>query len=173
MRELGRDYFTVEELQNFKKNIYKTVKYKATKQKGTLAGEKARKAAGRGAKDQLEKAAPGIKELNKELGDLYELQPHVERAASRISNINPISLTGAGLGGLAGGFGGVGAGLGGPGSSMASLAGALAMSGMLSPTVMQGAGRGMYKLGKGMDRIPAKTGLGTPFIMPGRLEEEE
>lgn len=36
---------------------------------------------------------PEVKGVNRSLGELYELQPHLQRSASRIENKNAVSLT--------------------------------------------------------------------------------
>lgn len=171
---LGRDKFTVRELQQFKKKIYDTIKFDAKKQTGTMAEEKARKAAGRGARKEIVDAVPDAAEVNKELSELYKLQPHAERAASRISNLNPVSLTGMGMGGFGGlGFG-MGGGLGGPETALTSLASAIAMSQIMGPRSLQGAGRGLAKWGQAAGQIPGmQSAAQTGFLMPGRVMDED
>lgn len=111
---LGRSYFTPDELQAFKRDIYSRINFDARNLQGTPVKVDTRKAVARGAKDAIANAVQGVPELNKQLGELLELQPHLERAANRIGNRNPIGLTtplNVGAGSIAGeilGSGGAG-----------------------------------------------------------------
>jgi len=103
----GRTTVTVKELQELKKDIYSKVKYNANTlgKKGSMAKEDTFKAVGRGAKDLVSERIPEAAEINKMLGDLYNLQPHLIRAAQRIENNNIVSLGGGmkmGTGGIIG-----------------------------------------------------------------------
>lgn len=100
----GRKTVTPEELQAFKVDAYNKINWDAKRMTGTPIKEDTYKAMARGAKDAIAKEIPEASEINKLLGELYELQPHLIRAANRIDNRNLISLdtsvkTGAGVAG--------------------------------------------------------------------------
>lgn len=99
----GRESLTPEELQNFKVEAYKDINWDSKRMTGTPVKEDAYKAMARGAKEGLESAVPGIEEVNKRLGDLYELRKPLSRAAARVENRNMFSIM-APLWGGAGGF---------------------------------------------------------------------
>ena len=106
------------ELQRFKRGVYKRINFDAKHSKGTPAGEELRKTVARGAKDTLEELAPEVGDVNRQMGDALELQPHLQRSAGRIENRNrwnlgqPLSVTSGSVVGDALGAPGVGAALG-------------------------------------------------------------
>jgi hypothetical protein len=77
---------TPNQLQEFKQNVYDKVDYGTKKQTGNMAQEQVYKDMGRAAKEALEQQIPGIGELNRQQGNLINLIPNLERAASRIEN---------------------------------------------------------------------------------------
>lgn len=108
---------SARELQAFKTDLYKRINFDARHLQGTPISEQVRKTVARGAKEGIEQLEPGVKGVNSTLADLYELQPHLQRAANRIGNRRTIPLTapmevgaGAGAGYALGGE--VGAGIG-------------------------------------------------------------
>jgi len=117
IKNKNKDYLTAREVQEFKKNIYKEVSYSKKKLKGSRATEKAKKAIARSAKEQLEKAYPELKGINKKEGEMIALMEAIEKSANRIDNRDIIGIgipLKAMAGGTTGGVGGAlaGAGLG-------------------------------------------------------------
>lgn len=92
-KKAGRKDFTPDELQAFKRDIYDKINFDARHLQGTPITVDTRKAIARGAKDAISNAVDGVDGLNRQLGELLDLQPHLERAANRIGNRNPIGLT--------------------------------------------------------------------------------
>ncbi|RLC13973.1 MAG: hypothetical protein DRI24_14530 [Deltaproteobacteria bacterium] len=88
----GKKYVTPEELQFFKTQAYKDINWDAKRMTGTPIKEETYKALARGAKDAIVKELPEAEAINKALGDLYGLQPHLSRAAGRIDNRNLMSI---------------------------------------------------------------------------------
>lgn len=106
-----KDTMTAGELQKLKSNIYKDVNYNKKRAKGTRAKEAASKAIARAAKEDIESLAPGIKEVNREWGDIAQLLDNLEQPASRIGNRDIMSIgmpikagAGASVGGSLGGL---------------------------------------------------------------------
>lgn len=88
----GKTTVTASEMQNFKREIYNSIKWDRTRQTGSMATENARKAIAMGAKEAIEKVMPEVKDLNLEWGDLIELQEALEGPASRIGRRDVIGL---------------------------------------------------------------------------------
>ena len=109
-----------EFIQSFKKQAYEGVSYKKKSPgaKTSQVGEDFDKAMARAAKDEVARAVPEASEINKLLGELYNMQPELVSAAGRIDKHNLLGLdTGVKVGaGAAIGAGadatGIGAGLG-------------------------------------------------------------
>ena len=134
MKKLGKDTITPRELQDFKLDIYRDNKYGQKTLQGTRIGEKTEKAFARAAKELLEQQDPSVAGLNKQLGELSELEPGLQSAANRIEKRNPISID-SGINIAAGGAG-------------AGPAGAIAGGGLsllAYPNVQQNLARGLYK----------------------------
>jgi uncharacterized spore protein YtfJ len=98
---------TARQLQTFKKNLYDSINWDAKYTTGSPIREKTLKNVARGAKEGVEELVPGVQAQNAKLSDLYELQPHLQRAANRIENRQLVPLTtpmevglGAGMGGM-------------------------------------------------------------------------
>jgi hypothetical protein len=109
-RNLGKTEFTAAELQAFKQDIYSKINYDAKRQVADPIREEARKTVARSAKEELNRILPELADLNRQLGELYQLQPDLARVTNRISNRNTIGLTaplniaaGGGMGTLLGG----------------------------------------------------------------------
>jgi hypothetical protein len=83
---IGKKEFTPQELQAFKVDIYKRVNFDQAFGQPTMAKEAAYKSMGKAAKQELEQVAPGIRDLNRQEGELLQLMPNLERAAARIEN---------------------------------------------------------------------------------------
>ena len=79
-------------MQAIKRDIYNKINFDAKYLRGTPIKESTYKALARGAKDAIEKEVPGIGEANRTMGDLLDLQPHLQRAANRIEHNNVIPL---------------------------------------------------------------------------------
>ncbi len=99
--EMGKAYLDPKEVQAFKVRTYGDINFDAKHLAGTPVKEEVYKSAARAAKNELEGINPRIGDVNKDLSQLYELQPHLARAANRVENHNIISLdapakTGAG-----------------------------------------------------------------------------
>ena len=92
----SRTHITVEELQKFKKRAYEDVATWGKKKQGKKKGTET---AGRGAKETLVEHIPEAAEINRQLSQLYRLQPELRAAANRVDKapIVPLGskLTGA------------------------------------------------------------------------------
>jgi len=89
----GRTWMTPDEMLEFKRQIYANTEYGTQlEQMAARTRNEARQTAARGAKETLEVIDPEIKTLNKQWGDLLELEPELERAVARMSNNQPISI---------------------------------------------------------------------------------
>ena len=86
------DRVTPSQLQEIKRDIYSKINFDAKNLRGSPIKGDTYKALARGAKDSLEDVAPEIKNINRQMGDLLELQPNLQRAANRIENNNVIPL---------------------------------------------------------------------------------
>lgn len=110
----GRKTVTPEEMQAFKIDAYRKIKWDANRLTGSPIKEDTLKAMARGAKDSLEKAVKDAPEINKALGDLLKLQKPLAKASARLENRNLLSINtplSVGAGGIVGdilGSGGVG-----------------------------------------------------------------
>lgn len=119
---------SASQLQKFKKSTYDLINWDAKHLQGTPIREATLKAVARGAKEGVEQVAPNVKEINAALSDLYELQPHLQRVASRLGNrqVIPLSAPGeVGLGTALGAYAGgpTGAAVGGGFGTLAALSG--------------------------------------------------
>lgn len=92
LKKMGKDSITPDELQGLKRDIYKRVNYAEAYGKAKAGRDEARKAIARGAKESIEDVAPGVKELNKDYGDLVELIKPLTRSANRLQNNNVINI---------------------------------------------------------------------------------
>lgn len=86
------DNMTAADLQAFKVDLYDQINWDARHLQGTPAKEATLKSVARGAKEGVEQLVPEVAVRNKQLAELYELQPALERAANRIANKNPVGL---------------------------------------------------------------------------------
>lgn len=100
---------TIDELQAFKRDIYRKAYRSAAKNKPNTIKEDTYRQMGRGAKEAIEREVPEAGGINRELGELYDLEPHIAQSAGRIDNRNKIGLTtplnvgaGGGIGYLSG-----------------------------------------------------------------------
>lgn len=165
MKRAGKDGFSIQELNDFKRDIYADLTFKRTKQKGTRAAEKTKKAIARAAKEVVEQEVPGVRGLNAEMGRLLELKEPLMRSANRIGNRNPISIdTGLSMG--AGGH------FGAPGAATGLLTSLLAY-----PKVQSGLAFGLYDAQKRApiqnlltSNVPLTT-LNQGLLQSGRLED--
>jgi len=115
-KKVGKDELTPRDLQTLKQAAYKQINFDLKQGRASFGRNEARKAIARAAKEKLEELDPNIKAINKRMGDLLEVQPELERSASRVENLNIIGLgtpMNVGAGGVLGDIPGaaVGAGL--------------------------------------------------------------
>lgn len=132
MKRIGKDSLTPTELQEFKKDAYKHIKFDTKRGAATLAENEAKKAMARAAKKELEVISPEIKDLNAREGRLLDLRPELERASNRIDNRNAVSLDTAAKIGAGGAVGGTA--MGGAGAATGGAIGAI-IAGIGSPNV--------------------------------------
>ncbi len=92
LKRINKDTLTPQELQSLKLDAYEKINWDAKRMTGSPVREDTYKAIARGAKDSIEDLVPGVGPTNKQLGPLYELQPHLQRSANRIGNRNVVSL---------------------------------------------------------------------------------
>jgi hypothetical protein len=86
----GRDWLSPAEVQNFKTRTYEKAYEKRRQQDITDVETEGRQALARAAKEELEVLSPELKDVNARWGQLAELQPHLERAAGRVENRDPL-----------------------------------------------------------------------------------
>lgn len=92
MDSIGKQNITAAEAQKFKQDIYKSINWKAKQGTGSETAAKTRKAIARGAKDEIERLIPEIKDLNLRQGDIIELLDAIDAPAARIANRDMIGL---------------------------------------------------------------------------------
>ena len=93
----GRTHITLEQLQTFKKDAYTRVTKWGDKKQGKM---KATETAARGAKDEIARQIPSVADINRQLSELYKLQPGLRTAANRVDKA-PVVPLGAKLTGAA------------------------------------------------------------------------
>lgn len=91
MKNIKKKSLTPAEMQTLKQDVYKRINFERGQGKASLPKEEALKAIGKGAKESIEDVAD-VRELNAQLGDLLELKDPLNRSASRIENLNLVSL---------------------------------------------------------------------------------
>ena len=106
LKKQGYKELSVEDLQTLKRSAYENQNWNTKKQTGTKGGEEALSATGRATKELIEESVPEIQKYNREIGDLLELKPILERAVNRIGGRDMIGIglpikasAGAALGG--------------------------------------------------------------------------
>lgn len=113
LKALKKKDLTPQELQDIKTSAYSQVSYEAGKLRSQSGTEAATKAIAKGAKEAIESIAD-VKDLNRELGKLLELQKPLARSAARIENRDivgigaPIKITAGSAAGPAGAAAGTG-----------------------------------------------------------------
>ncbi len=120
LQRTNKTTVTPSELQSFKEDAYKHMKFDLQQGDASYAKNETRGVLARNAKEVLEAVSPEIGPLNERLGNLLQLKPELERAAGRIGNRDAIGImtpldigSGAAIGGLPGALAGGGAALGG------------------------------------------------------------
>ncbi len=93
MRKIGKDTLTPAELQKFKTNAYKKIKFDAKNLKSNQVTDDTRRAMAKAAKEKLEDIVPEVKDLNAREGLLLALSKQLEQKSNRIENLNNSSLT--------------------------------------------------------------------------------
>lgn len=118
MHKLGKTTVNMEDLQHLKKEAYKSVAWNARRQVNAPIEEEVYKTIARGAKEAIAREVPEAAAFNKELSELYQLQPHLARAAGRLENANltsintPLNITAGNVVGTALGAPGIGTAIG-------------------------------------------------------------
>jgi len=92
LSKMNKSRLTPRELQDLKTDAYKRINFDLTQGKASFAKNEAMKSMARQAKESLEGLDPDIKGLNRQMGDLLELNKELERVVSRLDNRNLISL---------------------------------------------------------------------------------
>jgi len=103
---LKKKNLTPRELQDLKQDTYKRINFDKAQGDAGFAKNEARKAIARQAKKGVESIDPSVGPINREMGELLELNSELERIVGRLDNRNLISLDTAakiGGGGAAGG----------------------------------------------------------------------
>lgn len=114
LKKLKKDRLTPNELQDIKQSAYKEVSYEGRQLRSQAGTEAATKAIAKGAKEAIEGVAD-VKDLNRELGKLLELEKPLSRSAARIENRNIVGIDAPikiGAGQAAGGVPGAAVGTG-------------------------------------------------------------
>jgi hypothetical protein len=115
----NKTVMTAADLQKFKRDLYDRIAWNA--RRGTdvpPVTEEVYKTAARGARENIEGLAPDVAAANRRLGNLLELEPHLQRASGRIENANLfgmqdfLTMGGGALTGQAFGRAGLGAAVG-------------------------------------------------------------
>jgi hypothetical protein len=92
MRRLKKDRLTPRELQDLKTDAYKRINFDVKSGSAEAAKSETARAIAKGGKESLERLDPNVKGINKDMGDLLELNTELERVVSRLDNRNLISL---------------------------------------------------------------------------------
>jgi hypothetical protein len=92
LKRLKKDRLTPRDLQDLKTDAYKRINFDITQGSAGFAKNEARKAVARQAKGSLEGVDPNVQPLNRQMGDLLELNKELERVVTRLDNRNLISL---------------------------------------------------------------------------------
>ena len=92
LSKMNKSRLTPRELQDLKTDAYKRINFDLTQGKASFAKNEAMKSMARQAKESLEGIDPDIQGLNRQMGDLLELNKELERVVSRLDNRNLISL---------------------------------------------------------------------------------
>jgi len=113
LAESGTTKVTPRQLQKLKTDAYKQINFDMSQGSSRYAANKAEQEIARAAKETLEEISPELKAANREMGDLLELKPELERATGRIENKNIIGISepimtvaGAAAGGVPGAIAG-------------------------------------------------------------------
>lgn len=92
LKRLKKDRLTPRELQDLKTDAYKRINFDVTQGSAGFAKNEATRAIARQAKESLEAIDPNVQGINRQMGDLLELNKELERVVSRLDNRNLISL---------------------------------------------------------------------------------
>lgn len=118
----GRGSLSPAEAQRIKKDIFERTNFDARQGSATFIGEEGQKAIASGARQSLNEVDPRIQALNARQGPLLDVSPDAERAQQRVSNKEPLGLTGA-IGAAAGGASGTLLGAGATGAVVGAVTG--------------------------------------------------
>jgi len=92
LKRLKKTRLTPRELQDLKTDAYKRINFDIQSGGAGFAKNEARKAIARQAKQSLEALDPNVQPINRQMGDLLELNKELERVVTRLDNRNLISL---------------------------------------------------------------------------------
>lgn len=92
LKRLKKDRLTPRDLQDLKTDAYKRINFDIGQGSAGFAKNETRKAIARQAKEGLEAIDPDVKVINRQMGDLLELNKELERVVTRLDNRNLISL---------------------------------------------------------------------------------
>lgn len=167
MTKRGQQFMDANDLQKFKTDAYKRIKWNKANLKASAPVEETTKAMARAAREELETMVPSISTANREWGDIEKLLPHLERAAARTGNRDIMGI-GAPI------KAGAGATLGGPaGAALGVTSGILDMPRPKSYLALK-----LEKLRKqGKNPIdlasPWRSGRRAGYVQAGRTQEDE
>lgn len=92
LKSIKKSRLTPRELQDLKTDAYKRINFDLKQGSANFAKNETRAAIARSAKLELENLSPDVKDLNRSMGDLIELQGELEKVVSRLDNRNLISI---------------------------------------------------------------------------------
>ena len=92
LKTLNKEKITPRELQDLKTDAYQKINFDLGQGKAGFAKNEARSSIARGAKLALEEIDPSINPINRQMGDLIELNKELKSVVSRLDNRNLISL---------------------------------------------------------------------------------
>lgn len=92
MEDNNVERLSAEDLQKLKTAAYERINFDARRQTGDLPREEAYKSTARAAKEILEGMAPGVRDVNQQLGSLYELQKYLPQKVARVENRDITSI---------------------------------------------------------------------------------
>jgi hypothetical protein len=92
LKRINKSRLTPRELQTLKTDAYKRINFDVTQGQAGFAKQETRKAIAKGAKESIEAIDPSVRSINREMGDLLELNKELERVVTRLDNRNLISL---------------------------------------------------------------------------------
>ncbi len=89
---IGKDRLDAGDLQNLKLEADKEINWDRRNLRGNLTKEETYQAIRKAAKENIESLEPGVKGVNQELSQLYELQKYLPQKVARVENRDLMSL---------------------------------------------------------------------------------